>query len=117
MFKGLKTLFELAKTKLQERYEQVLKKAEGSEEEFLTKLRRTGQELLVVGAFFGRVLRVHVRDVRVFGNTMMLKQKEERRRESKTIEKPKVGPELPGKCASHKGGPVVCQQMQSNLLC
>ncbi|CAG2211377.1 unnamed protein product [Mytilus edulis] len=83
-----------------ERYKQVLMQAEGSEEEFL---RKAGQELLEVEAFFGRVLRVQERYVHVLGNNMMLKQKE----------RPKVGPELPRKCASHKVGLLVCQQMHA----
>ncbi|CAC5418316.1 unnamed protein product [Mytilus coruscus] len=87
--KELKTLFELAETKLQERYEQVLKKARGSEEEeFLKKLKRAGQELSgVVEAFFGRVLRVHERYVRVLGDNITLKQKEEKRKQKQNKRK------------------------------
>lgn len=67
-------------------------------------MKKAGQELYgEVEAFFGRVLRVHERYVHVLGNNLMLKQKE----------RPEIGPELPKKCASHKVGLLVCQQMHA----
>lgn len=91
--KDLRILYELAETKLQERYDQVLSKAGLSEEEeFLKKMKKVAQEISgSVETFFERATRVHERYVRVLGENVTLKQKEDRRNKDKNKRKARVG--------------------------